>query len=360
MCGPCSVESEEHAFADRRAPRAARRGLPPRRGVQAAHLALRLPGARRARAPLDAPRRRRARDARRDRGARRGRRGARRRARGPRPGGLAQHAQLRAAQGHRHDRAGRPCSSAGWRRRSTSGSRRASTSSPRGAAAVVFCERGIRGFDDATRNLLDLGAVALLAHVHRVPVIVDPSHGAGRRDLVLPLARAALAAGAAGLMIEAHDDPRRALSDGPQAIPLGELPRAGQGSPRGCVVSAGIDRARAPRAPGSGEMFDADGPALRPAQPDHLARPRPGLATPRRRRHAPRAREDRARPGHGHGRPGDPDRRDAPRGHGDRHRSLARDARRGGGEGAPARRSRSASRRATRRPSISPTAPSTR
>ena len=92
-----------------------------------------------------------------------------------------------------------------------------------GASAVVFCERGIRSFDDSTRNLLDLGAVALLAHVYGLPVIVDPSHGAGRRDLVLPLGRAALAAGAAGLMIESHDDPPRALSDGPQAIPLGEL-----------------------------------------------------------------------------------------------------------------------------------------
>lgn len=93
-----------------------------------------------------------------------------------------------------------------------------------GASGVIFCERGIRGFDDATRNLLDLGAVALLAHVRRMPVIVDPSHGAGRRDLVLPLGRAALAAGAAGLMIETHDDPGRALSDGPQAVPLAELP----------------------------------------------------------------------------------------------------------------------------------------
>ena len=92
-----------------------------------------------------------------------------------------------------------------------------------GASGVVFCERGIRSFDDSTRNLLDIGAVALLAHVHHLPVIVDPSHGAGRRDLVLPLGRAALAAGAAGLMIESHDEPGRALSDGPQAIPLGEL-----------------------------------------------------------------------------------------------------------------------------------------
>ena len=56
-----------------------------------------------------------------------------------------------------------------------------------GAAGVIYCERGIRGFDHATRNLLDLGAVALLAHVHHLPVVVDPSHATGRRDLVLPL-----------------------------------------------------------------------------------------------------------------------------------------------------------------------------
>jgi 3-deoxy-7-phosphoheptulonate synthase len=92
-----------------------------------------------------------------------------------------------------------------------------------GAPAVVFCERGIRGFDDATRNLVDIGAVALLAHVHRQPVIVDPSHGAGRRDLVVPLGRAALAAGAVGVMIETHADPASALSDGPQAVPLAEI-----------------------------------------------------------------------------------------------------------------------------------------
>jgi 3-deoxy-7-phosphoheptulonate synthase len=92
-----------------------------------------------------------------------------------------------------------------------------------GAQGVIFCERGIRGFDERTRNLLDLGAVALLAHAHHLPVIVDPSHGTGRRDLVLPLARAALRAGAAGVMIETHDDPGRALSDGPQALRPEEL-----------------------------------------------------------------------------------------------------------------------------------------
>lgn len=87
-----------------------------------------------------------------------------------------------------------------------------------GAPSVIFCERGIRGFDTATRNLLDLASVALLAHVHHQPVVVDPSHALGRRDLIAPLAKAALAAGACGLLLETHDDPGRALSDGPQAL----------------------------------------------------------------------------------------------------------------------------------------------
>jgi 3-deoxy-7-phosphoheptulonate synthase len=87
-----------------------------------------------------------------------------------------------------------------------------------GASGVVLCERGVRGFDASTRNLLDLGAVALLAHVHDLPVVVDPSHGTGRRELVLPLARAAIGAGAAGVMIETHDVPGEAESDGAQAL----------------------------------------------------------------------------------------------------------------------------------------------
>jgi len=92
-----------------------------------------------------------------------------------------------------------------------------------GASAVVFCERGLRGFDPSTRNNLDLGAAALLARVHRLPVIVDPSHATGRRDLIPALCRAALASGASGVMLETHHDPARALSDGPQAVPVGEM-----------------------------------------------------------------------------------------------------------------------------------------
>lgn len=94
-----------------------------------------------------------------------------------------------------------------------------------GAASVILCERGIRslGSEPETRNLLDLSTVALLTHVHKVPVIVDPSHAVGRRDLIPPLARAALSAGACGLMIEIHDDPANARSDGPQALSSKEL-----------------------------------------------------------------------------------------------------------------------------------------
>ena len=92
-----------------------------------------------------------------------------------------------------------------------------------GAPSVLFCERGIRSFDDRTRNLLDLGSVALLRHVHGLPVIVDPSHGLGRRDLIPALSRAAIAAGAAGLLIEVHPDPGHALSDGPQALTFDEI-----------------------------------------------------------------------------------------------------------------------------------------
>lgn len=92
-----------------------------------------------------------------------------------------------------------------------------------GAPGVIFCERGLRGFERSTRHMLDLGSVALLAHVHRLPVIVDPSHAAGRRDLIVPLGRAAVAAGAAGLIVETHDDPGSALSDGPQALPIEKI-----------------------------------------------------------------------------------------------------------------------------------------
>ncbi len=87
-----------------------------------------------------------------------------------------------------------------------------------GAPAVLLCERGVRSFDGSARNLLDVAAVALMRMEYGLPVIADPSHAAGRRDLVVPLAKAALAAGAAGLLVEVHLAPGRARSDGPQAL----------------------------------------------------------------------------------------------------------------------------------------------
>ena len=86
---------------------------------------------------------------------------------------------------------------------------------------VILCERGIRTFETATRNTLDLSAVPLLKNMTHLPVIVDPSHGTGLYRLVAPMALAAVAAGADGLMIEVHNDPEHALSDGPQSLKPG-------------------------------------------------------------------------------------------------------------------------------------------
>ena len=92
-----------------------------------------------------------------------------------------------------------------------------------GSPCVIFCERGVRGFDDTTRFTFDISAIAQLVHVHGLPVIADPSHAAGRKDLIGPLGAAALAAGAHGLIIETHPDPADACSDGPQQLDPGEL-----------------------------------------------------------------------------------------------------------------------------------------
>ncbi|RMG71845.1 MAG: 3-deoxy-7-phosphoheptulonate synthase [Nitrospirae bacterium] len=88
----------------------------------------------------------------------------------------------------------------------------------RGNHQVILCERGIRTFETATRNTLDLSAVPVLKKLTHLPVIVDPSHGVGKWDLVIPMARAAVAAGADGLMIEVHTNPEEALSDGEQSL----------------------------------------------------------------------------------------------------------------------------------------------
>jgi 3-deoxy-7-phosphoheptulonate synthase len=87
-----------------------------------------------------------------------------------------------------------------------------------GNTQVMLCERGLRSFDTATRNLLDLSAVPLIRQLSHLPVLVDPSHGTGRRELVLAMSRAAVAAGAHGLLVETHPQPEQALSDGAQSL----------------------------------------------------------------------------------------------------------------------------------------------
>jgi 3-deoxy-7-phosphoheptulonate synthase len=87
-----------------------------------------------------------------------------------------------------------------------------------GNTDVVLCERGIRTFETATRNTFDVSAIPVVKKLSHLPIIGDPSHGAGRRDMVAPMARAAVAAGADGLIIEVHCDPDRALSDGAQSM----------------------------------------------------------------------------------------------------------------------------------------------
>jgi 3-deoxy-7-phosphoheptulonate synthase len=92
-----------------------------------------------------------------------------------------------------------------------------------GNSQVILCERGIRTFETATRNTLDLSAVPMLKHRSHLPVIVDPSHGTGIRWMVPSMAKAAIAAGADGLIMEVHYNPEKALCDGHQSLSLGEF-----------------------------------------------------------------------------------------------------------------------------------------
>ena len=117
---------------------------------------------------------------------------------------------------------------------------------------VILCERGVRTFTDHTRNTLDLSIVPAVRKLSHLPILVDPSHGTGKRDSVLPMARAAIACGADGVMVEVHHQPEKALSDGPQSIypdqfarMMDELeqiaPVVARRLPRGIHVAAAAD-----------------------------------------------------------------------------------------------------------------------
>jgi len=88
---------------------------------------------------------------------------------------------------------------------------------------VILCERGIRTFETYTRNTMDISAIPVVKKLSHLPIVADPSHGTGRRDKVVPMARAAVAAGADGLLVEVHPDPDRALSDGAQSLQPGQF-----------------------------------------------------------------------------------------------------------------------------------------
>jgi 3-deoxy-7-phosphoheptulonate synthase len=88
----------------------------------------------------------------------------------------------------------------------------------RGNLDVVLCERGIRTFEPSTRNTLDISAIPVVQATSHLPVIIDPSHASGRKDLIVPLARAAIAVGADGVIVDVHPTPETALCDGPQAL----------------------------------------------------------------------------------------------------------------------------------------------
>jgi 3-deoxy-7-phosphoheptulonate synthase len=94
-----------------------------------------------------------------------------------------------------------------------------------GNPSVILCERGIRTFETATRNTLDLAVVPLIKELSHLPIVVDPSHATGRRSLVAPMVKAALVAGANGVMVEVHPEPEKALSDGPQSLTVAGFER---------------------------------------------------------------------------------------------------------------------------------------
>jgi len=87
-----------------------------------------------------------------------------------------------------------------------------------GNSQVILCERGLRSFDTAARNMFDLNAVPIVQKLSHLPMVADPSHGTGMRDKVIPMARAAVAAGADGIVVEMHPNPERAKSDGAQSL----------------------------------------------------------------------------------------------------------------------------------------------
>ena len=134
-----------------------------------------------------------------------------------------------------------------------------------GNSQVILCERGLRSFDPLTRNLLDLTAIPTVKHLSHLPMVADPSHGTGVRDKVNPMARAAVAAGADGILVEVHPNPDRALSDGAQSLYPSQFAEL-VGELR--AIAAAIGR----------EITPPPGSASRPARPAPVAEATAGTA----------------------------------------------------------------------------------
>ncbi|HXT93997.1 MAG TPA: 3-deoxy-7-phosphoheptulonate synthase, partial [Trebonia sp.] len=117
----------------------------------------------------------------------------------------------------------------------------------RGNLDIVLCERGIRTFENATRNTLDISAVPIAQALSHLPVIVDPSHSGGRRDLVLPLTRAAVAVGADGVIVDVHPNPALAQCDGDQALTGEDVDAVAESTAMlGLLMGRSLSRAEAP------------------------------------------------------------------------------------------------------------------
>ena len=154
----------------------------------------------------------------------------------------------------------------------------------RGNLDIVLCERGIRTFETATRNTLDISAVPVVHALSHLPVVVDPSHSGGRRDLVVPLSRAAIAVGADGIIVDVHPHPDQALCDGPQALVDADLDQLAAavrdlppllGRTRGYARQRRPEHLERPRDPGvvDVEMRDQAHPPRADRGDEHAARP---------------------------------------------------------------------------------------
>ena len=218
IAGPCAVESAEQTMEAALMARGA--GATLLRGgafkPRTSPYAFQGLGSAAPRDPRRRPRGDRAAD--RHRGGGRPRRARGRRARRHAAGRHPQHVQLRAAAGRRRGRASRCMLKRGMTATTEEWLMAAEYIAQRGNLDIVLCERGIRTFEPATRNTLDISAIPVVQAGSHLPVIVDPSHAAGRKDLVVPLARAAIGVGADGVIVDVHPDPETALCDGPQAL----------------------------------------------------------------------------------------------------------------------------------------------